>query len=87
MLLLEALGQILPLEDEDIARRAREIKKQNVRIETGAKVEGASASDSGVEVSFNGEKAEVDYLVIAAAPRTWRGWVWTRRGSSATTAG
>ena len=29
-------------------------------------MEGASASDSGVEVSFNGEKAEVDYLVIAA---------------------
>jgi len=67
VLLLEALDQILPLEDEDIARAcAREIKKQNVRIETGAKVEGASASDSGVEVSFNGEKAEVDYLVIAA---------------------
>src|ERR687898_2526196 len=65
VLLLEALDQILPLEDEDIARAAaREIKKQNVRIETGAKVEGAVASDSAVEVSFNGEKAEVDYLVI-----------------------
>ena len=42
VLLLEALDQILPLEDEDIAKAcAREIKKQNVRIETGAKVEGA----------------------------------------------
>ncbi len=67
VLLLEALDQILPLEDEDIARAcAREIKKQNVRIETGAKVESAEASDSGVKVSFNGETAEVDYLVIAA---------------------
>src|SRR5919112_1045513 len=67
VLLLEALDQILPLEDEDIARAcAREIKKQNVRIETGAKVEGAVASDSGVEVSFNGEKESFDYLVIAA---------------------
>src|SRR5215208_4809128 len=67
VLLLEALDQILPLEDEDIARAcAREIKKQNVRIETGAKVEGATASDSGVEVSFNGEKESFDYLVIAA---------------------
>jgi dihydrolipoamide dehydrogenase len=67
VLLLEALHQILPLEDEDIARAcAREIKKQNVRIETGAKVEGAVASDSGVSVSFNGEKEEFDYLVIAA---------------------
>src|ERR671911_1591234 len=65
--LLEALDQILPLEDPDIAKAtAREIKKQNVRIETGAKVEGAEASDSGVNVSFNGESDEFDYLVIAA---------------------
>ena len=65
--LLEALDQILPLEDPDIAKAAaREIKKQNVRIETGAKVEGAEASDSGVKVSFNGESDEFDYLVIAA---------------------
>src|ERR671915_525375 len=41
--LLEALDQILPLEDADIAKAAaREIKKQNVRIETGARVESAS---------------------------------------------
>ena len=65
--LLEALDQILPLEDPEIAKAcAREIKKQNVRIETGAKVEGAEASDSGVKVSFNGESEEFDYLVIAA---------------------
>jgi dihydrolipoamide dehydrogenase len=65
--LLEALDQILPLEDADIAKAcAREIKKQNVRIETGAKVEGAEASDDGVKVSFNGETGEFDYLVIAA---------------------
>ena len=67
VVLLEALDQILPLEDEDIARAAaREIKKQNVRIETGASVESASPSDSGVSVTFNGETAEFDYLVIAA---------------------
>ncbi len=65
--LLEALDQILPLEDADIARAcAREIKKQNVRIETGAKVESADVSDPGVTVSFNGESDEFDYLVIAA---------------------
>jgi dihydrolipoamide dehydrogenase len=65
--LLEALEQILPLEDEDIARAAaREIKKQNVRIETGASVDKAVASDSGVSVTFNGETEEFDYLVIAA---------------------
>ena len=67
VVLLEALDQILPLEDEEIARAcAREIKKQNVRIETGAKVEGAEASDSGVTVTFNGETDDFDYLVIAA---------------------
>jgi dihydrolipoamide dehydrogenase len=67
VVLLEALEQILPLEDEDIARAAaREIKKQNVRIETGASVDKAVASDSGVSVTFNGETEEFDYLVIAA---------------------
>jgi dihydrolipoamide dehydrogenase len=65
--LLEALDQILPLEDVDIAKAcAREINKQNVRIETGAKVESADVSDPGVTVSFNGESDEFDYLVIAA---------------------
>jgi len=67
VLLLEALDQVLPLEDVDVARAcAREVAKQNVRIETGAKVEGATASDSAVSVSFNGEEEEFDYLVIAA---------------------
>ena len=65
--MLEALDQILPLEDADIAKAAaREIKKQNVRIETGAKVEGAEVSDDRVKVSFNGEQDDFDYLVIAA---------------------
>jgi dihydrolipoamide dehydrogenase len=67
VLLLEALDQILPLEDEEISKAcAREVKKQNVRIETGAKVESASPSDSGVSVTFNEETEEFDYLVIAA---------------------
>jgi dihydrolipoamide dehydrogenase len=67
VLLLEALDRILPLEDEEIAKAcAGEIRKQNVQIETGAKVNGASASDSSVEVSFNGGSQEFDYLVIAA---------------------
>src|SRR5215210_1978039 len=65
VVLLEALDQILPLEDEEISKAcAREIKKQNVRIETGAKVEQAEASDDGVRVTFNGETEDFDYLVI-----------------------
>ena len=44
--LIEALDQILPLEDKDAARAcAREIAKQNVKIVTGANVE--SAEDTG----------------------------------------
>jgi dihydrolipoamide dehydrogenase len=67
VLLLEALDSILPLEDEEISKAcAREIKKQNVRIETGAKVERADVSDPGVTLAFNDESAEFDYVVIAA---------------------
>jgi dihydrolipoyl dehydrogenase len=65
--LLEALDQILPLEDEDVAKAcAREIKKQNVDIKTGIKVESVEASDDGVKVTVGGETAEYDYLCIAA---------------------
>ena len=40
VVLLEALDQILPLEDKEIARAcAREVAKQNVKIVTGANVE------------------------------------------------
>jgi dihydrolipoamide dehydrogenase len=64
---LEALDQILPLEEPEIAKAAaREIRKQNVRIETGAKVEAADVSDPGVTLSFNDESDEFDYVVIAA---------------------
>jgi dihydrolipoamide dehydrogenase len=67
VLLLEALDQILPLEDEEIAKAcAREIRKQNVRIQTGVDVKGAEASDSGISVSWDDNTEEFDYLVIAA---------------------
>ena len=51
--------------------------------------EGAEASDSGVLVSFNGESADFDYLVIAAgrAPDVEGLESRRRRGSSATIAG
>ena len=67
VVLLEALDQILPLEDADIAKAcAREVAKQNVKIVTGAKVEGAEAGKSSVKVTYNGETEEFDYLCIAA---------------------
>lgn len=65
--LLEALPQILPLEDEEIARvAARELSKQGVEIVTGVKIEGAEAKDDGVELTWGGETKKFDYLCIAA---------------------
>ena len=67
VVLLEALPQILPLEDEEISRHAaRELKKQNIEIVTGANVEGAEAGKKGVQLTWGGETHEFDYLCIAA---------------------
>ena len=81
VVLLEALDQILPLEDEEISKAcAREIKKQNVRIETGAKVEGAEASDSGVTVDLQRRDRRVRLPGDRRRPRARRGGAGTRRG-------
>jgi dihydrolipoyl dehydrogenase len=67
VLLLEALDQILPLEDEEISKAcAREIRKQNVKIATGAKIESVEASKDEVKVTYGGETESFDYLCIAA---------------------
>src|SRR4051812_47044581 len=67
VVLLEALDQILPLEDEEIAKvAAREIKKQNVEIVTGANVEAAEATDAEVQLTYGGEEHAFEYLCIAA---------------------
>jgi dihydrolipoamide dehydrogenase len=67
VILIEALEQILPLEDKDIARAcAREIAKQNVRIETGANVESVEDTGDSVKITMGGETTEWDYLCIAA---------------------
>jgi len=67
VVLLEALPQILPLEDEEIARAcAREIAKQNVTIVTEANVQSAEPSDEEVSVDWGDGAQEFDYLCIAA---------------------
>jgi len=67
VVLLEALPQILPLEDEDIAKAcAREVAKQNVKIVTGANVEKVDAGKGGVEIDFGEGATKFDYVVIAA---------------------
>lgn len=69
--LIEALDQILPLEDKDAARAcAREIAKQNVKIVTGANVESAEDTGDAVKMTINGEQQEFDLLCIAAGRGT-----------------
>jgi dihydrolipoamide dehydrogenase len=65
--LIEALDQILPLEDKDAARAcAREIAKQNVKIVTGANVESAEDTGDAVKLTIDGEEQQFDLLCIAA---------------------
>ncbi|MGI8945523.1 MAG: dihydrolipoyl dehydrogenase [Thermoleophilaceae bacterium] len=67
VLLLEALDQILPLEDaETAAACAREIAKQNVRVVTGAKVEQVEERGDSVTLEVGGDTHEVDLVCIAA---------------------
>jgi dihydrolipoamide dehydrogenase len=67
VVLLEALPQILPLEDKEIAKAAaREIAKQNVKIVTGANIESVEAGDDDVKITYGGDTESFDYLCIAA---------------------
>ena len=67
VVLLEALSQILPLEDEEIARAcAREIAKQNVTIVTGASIESADVREDKVSLDWGDGSQDFDLLCIAA---------------------
>ena len=67
VILLEALDQILPLEEKEIARAcAKEIAKQNVNIVTGASVEKVEDTGDAVKIEVGGETYEVDLVCIAA---------------------
>jgi dihydrolipoamide dehydrogenase len=67
VVLLEALPQILPLEDADIAKAcAREIAKQNVKIVTGANVEKVDVKKDKVTIDFGEGPTDFDYVCIAA---------------------
>src|SRR3954471_2041160 len=66
VVLLEALPQILPLEDADIARAAaREIGKQ-LKIVTGADVNKVDVSEKGVSIDWGEGAQDFDYVAIAA---------------------
>src|SRR6185503_9705734 len=65
--LIEMLDQILPLEDTEIAKVvASELRKQNVKVVTGARVESVKASAKSVELDWGDGAQSFDYLCIAA---------------------
>ena len=65
--LLEAAQQALPLEDADIARLVeRGLKRQGINIQTATPVGDVEQSENGLSYSYADQKAEADYMVIAA---------------------
>ena len=67
VLLIEALERVLPTEDADISRLVeRGLKRQGIQVHTATPVADVSATGDKVAFSFGEERAEVDYLVIAA---------------------
>ncbi len=67
VILLEAADSALPAEDKDISRLVeRGLKRQGIDIRTKTPIGDVQASENGVSFSFAEERAEVDYIVIAA---------------------
>src|SRR5947209_629129 len=67
VILLEAAEAALPAEDKDISRLVeRGLKRQGIDIRTKTPIGDVQASENGVSFSFAEERAEVDYIVIAA---------------------
>jgi dihydrolipoamide dehydrogenase len=67
VLLFEALDRVLPTEDADVSRVAhRALARQNMTIHTGTLVTDVQPGEASVSFAFGDERAEVDYLVIAA---------------------
>jgi dihydrolipoamide dehydrogenase len=67
VVLIEMLDQILPLEDAEIAKVvATALRKQNVKVVTGARVERVKAGKDSVELDWGDGAQTFDYLCIAA---------------------
>jgi dihydrolipoamide dehydrogenase len=67
VLLLEALERVLPSEDADVSRLVeRGLKRQGIKVHTGTPVKDVQGTEESVSFSYGDERAEVDYLVIAA---------------------
>jgi len=78
VVMLEALPDLLPMADQQLAREAlKHFKKHGLNIRLGAKVTGATVANSVVTVRYadaSGEQAiEVDKLVVAIGRRPYTG--------------
>lgn len=75
--LFEVLPRVLPLEDAEVSEVVgKAFRKRKIRVRTGARVEAAEVTETGVQVRYQaGEEsssAEYDRLLVAVgrAPRT-----------------
>jgi dihydrolipoyl dehydrogenase len=71
--LVEMLGQVLPLEDKDMARVVeRQFKKDGIELMLETKVEGVTEQKTGIKVKAGEVELKADYLAIAGgrAPDT-----------------
>jgi dihydrolipoamide dehydrogenase len=67
VVLIEMLDQVLPQEDVDIAKVvATALRKQNVKVVTGARVEQVKAGKDSVELDWGDGAQKFDYLCICA---------------------
>ncbi len=65
--LIEALERVLPTEDADISRLVeRGLKRQGIAVRTGTPIADVQPGESSVAYTLGEERAEADYLVIAA---------------------
>jgi dihydrolipoamide dehydrogenase len=65
--LLEAVERVLPAEDADISRLVeRGLKRQGIAVHTSTPIGDVHSGEASVSFSYGDERAEVDYLVIAA---------------------
>ncbi len=67
VILLEALDRVLPSEDADISRLVeRGLKRQGIEVNTSTPIAEVQAGESSVSFGYGDQRAEVEYLVIAA---------------------
>jgi dihydrolipoamide dehydrogenase len=63
--LLEVAPDLMPLEDVEVSKELRRVlHRKGIEIHTGAKLESAKKTSSGVEVQFQTEKGEAKKLLV-----------------------